>query len=693
MKQALFTGLFLLYVCLTAAQQADSLELAGSQLIGRQMEHLEGVAETGIDLSELSRGLEEYLEKPLNINTAGKADLKKLVVLNDMQIRNLLDYRNKYGNFLSIYELKHVDGLGVNALQKILPFVVAGPSQEPEINTRKLLQGKHEVLFRYQQKLATAEGYRKMDDSLLSISPASCYVGNPSRLYIRYRYQVRGKIKLGLLAEKDPGEKVFSKNYGPDLFSFHAAYEGKGIIRQAIVGDFHARFGQGLVMWSGLSFSGGSDPASIKRYAPGISPNTSANENTFLRGAGISLGSNKFRMTVLISNKKVDANLVYPDSSGRNAYVSSLQASGYHRTLNELTDRNTLLSRKVGGHLEYRGNWFRLGTTVSYAHYNVEIKNEQSPANIYRFNGKNNLCGGLDFDLVFRRTNIFGEVAVSRNGGWALFSGITHMTENGSVFALSVREYKAAYQNFMAQADGRRDHNANERGIRLMMELPLSKHFTLQTSCDQYSFPWLIYGSLNVQRGQDYRLRVIYSEGMKQEYALKYRFRNITSNCDPQSAWFDILAREQKQELQASARYMLSAFFSGKLHAAYVVKKGLETGYKGAGSLIHMDVYFHPPGKKLRMSLRYALFNTDDYNSRIYAYEHDVLYASSMPAYYGKGTRIYLLAKYSPVRWLDTWLRLSLTHYTDRNIISSGADEIKGNILPEVKFQFRIKLQ
>jgi hypothetical protein len=90
--------------------------------------------------------------------------------------------------------------------------------------------------------------------------------------------------------------------------------------------------------------------------------------------------------------------------------------------------------------------------------------------------------------------------------------------------------------------------------------------------------------------------------------------------------------------------------------------------------------------------MRYALFYTDDYSSRLFAYEHDVLYAASMPAYYGKGFRVYVLARYSPLHWLDTWFRFSLTTYSDRNTISSGPDEIIGNKLPEVKFQLRFKL-
>ena len=691
MKRLCLIAISFCYMCSSHSQHPDSLDLAGFQIIERQVEHLEELAEAGIDLGELSEGMVNLLSNPININSARRFDLKTLVFLNDMQIRNLLDYRKKYGEFLSTYELKHIDGIGMNTLRKIMPFIVAEQVHEKERHIKDILKGKHEILFRFQRKLLNPVGYTQVSDSMSAKSPGSYYVGDPSRLYLRYRYRVPGKLSMGFLVEKDPGEELYSKAYGPDLLSFHAAYEGKGIIRKVIAGDFHARFGQGLLFWSGLSFSGGSDPASVKRYAPGITPNTSANETTFLRGAGLELGWKQIRLTTLFSIKKVDASIQYSGNDST-MYISSLNTSGYHRTLNEIENKNVLQSFKTVINTEYRRQWFRFGVTSCYSKYDFEIRKDSIPAYTFSFSGKENICAGIDFDLIFRRTNLFGEVGVSRNGGWAFYAGLTHMTGNGSIFAISLREYRKEYQNDMAQAAGLRDHNANERGLRLMMELPLSKHFSLQASCDHFEFPWLTYGGSNPQRGQDYRLRITYSKDMNQEYALRYRFRNKTVNIDPLSSWFDMLSSEHKHEVQASARSQLSPSFSYKLLAAYIFKEIYHKGPSNQGSLLLMDLYFHPPGKRIRLNMRYALFHTDNYNSRIYSYEHDVLYAISMPAYYGKGFRVYFLAKYSPSRWLDTWVRLSLTCYTDRAVISSGADEIKGNKLPEVKFQFRIKL-
>ncbi len=707
MKAAISSGFLIAGLIVSAlSQQADSRQLAGREIIGLRVEHLEKLSEAGVDLSELTEDLEYFLESPLNLNGADKKDLKRLVFLSDIQIRNLLDYRKKYGTFLSIYELKVIEGLGRNTLEKIHPFVVITPAGSSTFEPGQLWKGKHDIILRFQRKLVRSAGFTLSTDSMNSAQGGSFYLGNPNRYYFRYRYRVRGKVSVGLIAEKDPGEVLFrhppaiaattaqtnKKRRGFDFYSFHLGIETKGIIRHVIVGDYHARFGQGLTIWSGLAFGGGSDPSSVKRYASGIRPNTSANENMYFRGAALSVAWKWIEASLLFSRRRTDANITYSDSTDTIGYVSSLPNTGYHRTLNELEDKNTLTRQHLGGHISLSHHRFRLGLTVCYAKYNRLIKRTETPSNAFRFSGKENLNAGLDFDILFRKTNIFGEVAISKNGGWALISGLSHTTSNGSIFSVLCREYKVQYQNFLAQAIGKRENNTNERGIKVMMELPLLRKLSLQASFDHYSYPWLTTNTNNILRGQEYVIKLFYSPTRNDHLSLRYKFRAGTSNNDFMQQWFDWMVMVKKHETQFVARYLISPTFSGKLQAGYSLVKGIEEGSVSAGSMLLMDLYFHPIMFPVKLTFRYAIFHTDDYSSRLYAYENDVLYASSMPAYYGKGFRYYILAKYSPARWLDTWLRFSMTCYTDRNTISSGLDEIEGNKLPEIKFQMRVKL-
>ena len=52
--------------------------------------------------------------------------------------------------------------------------------------------------------------------------------------------------------------------------------------------------------------------------------------------------------------------------------------------------------------------------------------------------------------------------------------------------------------------------------------------------------------------------------------------------------------------------------------------------------MFYQNVKYKPIFSKLSFSVRYTFFNTESYNSRIYAYESDVLYKYSIPSFYEK---------------------------------------------------------
>jgi len=75
-----------------------------------------------------------------------------------------------------------------------------------------------------------------------------------------------------------------------------------------------------------------------------------------------------------------------------------------------------------------------------------------------------------------------------------------------------------------------------------------------------------------------------------------------------------------------------------------------------SGWLTYQSLQFRH--NKWSLSLRYTKYNTDNFNTRIYAYEHDVLYAFKVPAYYQIGNSYYLLIKKKFNKGLNIWLRV-----------------------------------
>jgi hypothetical protein len=109
------------------------------------------------------------------------------------------------------------------------------------------------------------------------------------------------------------------------------------------------------------------------------------------------------------------------------------------------------------------------------------------------------------------------------------------------------------------------------------------------------------------------------------------------------------------------------------------------------GYVVFQDISYAFSKIPVTLSARYALFQTDTYDSRIWAYENDVLYFFSIPAYSGRGSRAYALVKCDIGKRIDLWLRWAQFFYADRKVVGSGLDESEGPTRTEVKVQVRFK--
>jgi hypothetical protein len=94
---------------------------------------------------------------------------------------------------------------------------------------------------------------------------------------------------------------------------------------------------------------------------------------------------------------------------------------------------------------------------------------------------------------------------------------------------------------------------------------------------------------------------------------------------------------------------------------------------------------------KFQLTGRYVLFDTDDYDTRQYMYENDVLLAFSMPAYFGLGVRKMIMVKYKINRHLSVWVRYASTRYHEAEKIETIDNTIDQSIKNDLKFQLQIQ--
>jgi hypothetical protein len=532
--------------------------------------------------------------------------------------------------------------------------------------------------------LQEQRGY--MDDS---IAKTMKYAGNQDKYYLRYRFKYKDQVSFGVTAEKDAGEEFFKGNnpYGFDFYSFHFFLNNKNkIFNKLAIGDYHLTFGQGLTMWSSYAFGRPSDGVNIKRNANGISPSTSANENQFFRGAATTLKLKRHFITAFASYSKRDASFS-ADTLDNIFQFSSFTNDGMHRTINEIAKKNVINQAVIGGNYQWRGKNLRIGATGFNAQWDVPMIPDDKPYNLYAFSGKSISNAGVDVAWIFRSFELFGEGAYSSLGGFAGIGGLRAHLASRFEASLSARYYDKKYINLFSNALGVNSTNTNENGIYAGFNAIISPQFTLSGFADTYRFPYFKYQIYAPTRGNDYSLQLNYKPNRAITMYLRYRnsYREYGESNDTIRQTYSRI----KNNIRWHGDFTVSKNIVLKTRVEYNHTQSKENGN---GFLMYQDFVFRSSDKRFTTSFRYAWFNTDSYNERFYAYENDLLYVFSVPAYYYKGNRVYVVSSYKISDNVTVYLRIANTFYSNRESIGSGGEEIYGNNKTDVKAQMVIKL-
>ncbi|RLD63287.1 MAG: hypothetical protein DRJ01_04105 [Bacteroidetes bacterium] len=692
-KILLFIFFFLFVKFLFSQEVVDS-----QQLIEDLIENIAESSDEELDYTSLFDDFNFFINNPLNLNIATEEDLEKLHILNDFQIKSLLRYISKNGQMLSIYELQLVYGFTPELIQKILPFITVSSKTEAQKFSlkRAVRYGSNQYFLRVKSTVEDQEGFMPISDSALMSSPNSRYLGNRLKIYTRYKYHYKNKIAYGFTAEKDPGEEFFkgTQKNGFDFYSVHLQLSNFGHLKTLVVGDYKLRFGQGLNLWSGMATGKSSYVLDVKRKAQGISKYSSADENNFMRGAAATVSFKDFNFSTFISKKKIDANLSEADTLDEEVrYVSSFLASGIHATPSQLYDKHAIDENLFGGNITFNKKAFKVGVTYVKYKYGADLVKTITPYNQFDFTGSENSNLSLDYQFGIRNIYFFGELARSFNGAMAYINGAVASIAPQMSVSIVHRDYARDYQALYSNAFAENTKNVNEKGIYIGTEIHPIKHWKISAYYDTYKFPWIKSGASALSNGVDYLAQVDFR--LSRKVQMYWRIKNETKSLNvdeeeltnPSDAKYLVdvsnlhlrynISYKVLDELQLKNRIELVRFTKGDADS--------ENGY-----LIYQDIIYHPKALPLNVSFRYGIFDTDSYNARIYAYETDVLYAYSIPAYSTKGVRTYLTLKYS-LNKIDFWLRYAQTYYSNKSVIGSGLNEITGKTKTELTFQLRYK--
>jgi len=689
--------ILLSFFCLRLTHAQEIKDRGETDIIESTIEMIaENAEDEEIDYTTLFDDLNFLYQHPINLNNTTQEDLKQLLLLNDIQINNLLEYIEKTGKLIAIYELQAIDGFDLASISNILPFVkVRGDFDAPKISPKELIRnGKHEIFFRYHTALEEQKGFLPIDSLELAQSPNSRYLGSKEKLYARYRFKYSNNISIGMTAEKDAGEEFFngSQPNGFDFNSAHLFAKNLGFIKRLAIGDYQVQIGQGLTMWSGLSFGKSAEAMNIKKNGQIFRPYTSVDENLYMRGGALSLALKNIELSGFYSKKMIDANVSITDTASAEIIeVTSFQQTGFHATPSELDDKDAIEEKVLGGNIAYRTRKLSVGATMTSSYYSAALNRNLQTYSQFEFSDDNNSALGLDYNYLYRNINFFGEISTSKNGGVAYINGAIISLDPRLSLSVFQRKYDRDYQNLFSGAIGESSKNTNEEGWYLGIKVKINGKWTFTGYYDSFVFPWLRYRTDAPSRGSEWLTQFNYKPSRKLEIYLRYRKENKQENTSEEVIGIDNLDERTRTYLRINASYKLSKEFKLKSRMEMSEYK-LGDSPAEKGYVLFQDLNYKFVKLPLALTLRYAIFDTETYNARIYAYESDVLYAYSIPAYYYRGTRMYFMIRYKIIKRVDLWLRYSQTYYDNRTTINSGLNEIQGNTKSEIKAQIRIKI-
>lgn len=692
-----FKYLYLILVLVSSvelfAQTGRNNEPNRDNLIERLIETISENTEQNIDFTTLTEDLYYFYENPINLNQTTAEQLEKLYVLDEQQIRNILNYIKFNGPMVTIYELSLIKGIDFETIQLILPFVeVNYEKPKYKFKFKRFLQySKHEVFLRYNQTLQRQKGYIVNEED-----PTKGYLGSPQGYYARYRMRYGNNFSLGITADKDPGEEFFkgSQKQGFDFYSAHLFVRDVKFIKALAIGDYQAQFGQGLTFWSGLAFGKTSFGTNLRRNGQGLRPYTSVNENLYMRGGAITIRPYKLLdVTLFYSNKNVDATIT-SDTTGsfdENEFLefSTFTTGGLHRTLSEISKIGTVNEQIIGGNISFTKGTLKIGFTGVYTKYSANLIRNDEPYNFYRFSGRelNNI--GINYQYIYKGLTFFGETARSGNGAWATVNGFQASLTTFFKLTLYQRYFSPGYTAFYAVPVAERRGANNESGIYIGFDFKPAKFWSVTGYFDQFSHPWLNYRADAPSKGYDFLGQVTFMPTRKLELYLRVRHRMKQENSRLENK-IDPLENIYRTNYRLNITYEVSKRIKMRSRVEILDYRRADAD-NSMGYLIYQDLTYKSLKKPFSLSVRYTLFDAKVWDARMYAYENDVLYFYSIPPLYGRGMRAYLVFRWELVKHIDLWFKVAHTVYNDRTVISSGNSEIQGDNRTDIRAQMRFK--
>ncbi len=608
-----------------------------------------------IDYEQLQTELYSLHESPINLNATTEEELSQLPFLSPQQIDELLAYADKHP-FASLYELRLIHSLADYDIRNLLPFVRIGSAEKEKMYTREVFHyAQHELLTRVDAR--NIESFEGTD---------------PMYGQLRYRFDYKRRVVFGLQLRRPAGGKASELQYNA-----YVQLKDIGPMHTIVAGSFQASFGQGLVLAPVFRSGKSSYVQSVGMANNGLRYYSSA-DGEGLQGAG---GTYRH---IFNAHTRLDVSALYSIKKANDSTLHHLVGANMtlrHRKVEvQLTAIENIWSDSIRPYRNsaYNQHYFRgtrqavIGASVRYNHGWFDLFGELATAQNYDRSTLHNTPSTL-----------------SPRWGFGTIIGSRFYPTDGVALTALYRYYSPYFDNALGYAFSESSRIGDENGGYIGFEVSRWKGIRWTGYADIFSFSGPKYGIPQFPTiGYDAMTEIRFNLPTLHITPSTLHTTPSTSNIT-----FRLRAREKGDLATYSTRlqydwqrgaWSLRSTAEANLTTPSTLNTTPSTlhitpstlregsGLGPYGYTVYQDLAYDfaqsglsAKGKPIPLSLRLRVqwFDARQWDNRIYTYEHDVLYAFSIPAVYGLGGRAYLCLRWQAMDKLALYLRVSETLY------------------------------
>ena len=233
---------------------------------------------------------------------------------------------------------------------------------------------------------------------------------------------------------------------------------------------------------------------------------------------------------------------------------------------------------------------------------------------------------------------------------------------------LLYRYYSPWFDNALGYAFSESSRIGDENGAYVAFDIKRVAHWRFNGYADFFYFSGRKYGiGYAPSLGYDCMLETRYQPTSQKYMTLRLRAREKGSKAT-YSARLQWNMQDDYWSIRTTAEANITQDSLSLAGIETEIPFSEESGV-GYGFTLYQDFMFDFQNKSfnhpipMSLHLRLQGFCAPKWDNRIYCYEHDVLYAYSVPALYGRGVRAYICLRWQIIKQLALYLRVSETVY------------------------------